>query len=298
MANSAPKKPVKKGIEVPLGEPSVVVDSVSVIYKSKVNGGDAVQAASPLRRAASKYLRVPIKQVVKAVQNVSFVAQTGESIGILGANGAGKSTILRMIAGVEQPTSGRILAHSQPQLLGVSAALVPALSGYRNMELGCLAMGLTPEETKEAIPRIADLADIGDSIHRPMQTYSSGMGARLRFAINAASTPDILLIDEALGTGDATFAAKSEKVLADIRANAGTVFLVSHAAQTIEQMCTRALWMHKGQVIADGPAYETARSYRWWAHQMAEGKTDSANKLLAQTIESYTPPVIETALPL
>jgi teichoic acid transport system ATP-binding protein len=185
-----------------------------------------------------------------------------------------------VIAGLETPTAGRVLASATPTLLGVNAALVPDMSGLANVRLGLLAMGKTPEEVGEAIPDVLDLAGIGDSIHLPMKTYSSGMGARLRFAIAAASRPEILLIDEALATGDAATKERSEARMAQIREEAGTVFLVSHAAQTIEEMCTRAIWLHRGELVLDGPAYETARAYRWWAWNLAKGETEKAEGLL------------------
>ncbi|MCI6411266.1 MULTISPECIES: ABC transporter ATP-binding protein [Schaalia] len=283
----------KRGIEVSLGEPSVVVDHVHQVYRTETTDKAARKGASAVARAMNRLFRWPIKVDVHAVNDVSLVVRSGESVGILGLNGSGKSTLLRMIAGVEPPMAGRVLARSQPTLLGVGAALVPDLTGIRNIRLGCLAMGLTLEETKAATPAIVELAGIGDSIYRPMKTYSSGMGARLRFAINAASQPDILLIDEALGTGDASFKKRSEDVLAEIRRAAGTVFLVSHAAQTVEEMCTRAVWMHEGRLIADGPAWETARAYRLWAWRIAEGKTEEADRLLAEAKEKYAPQSFE-----
>lgn len=276
-------------MQLPVSHPSVVVDRVHQIYKTEISGREAVKNVSVLSKMRSLVFGQGVRSTVHAVNDVSFVAYTGQAVGILGLNGSGKSTLLRMIAGVESPTKGVVLARSQPTLLGVGAALLPDLTGLRNIRLGCLAMGLSPEETEEATPKIIELAGIEDAVYRPMKTYSSGMAARLRFAINAAARPDILLIDEALGTGDATFKEKSEQVLAEIRQAAGTVFLVSHAAQTIEEMCTRAIWMHKGQLIADGPAYETARQYRLWAWRIAQGEKEQADKMLAEIIESYVP---------
>jgi len=288
-AEPAPKDGPKKGIDVRLGEPSVVVDDVYQIYRTDTTDRDAYQQAGLGQKLAKLLIHRPIKTAVRAVDGVSFVARTGESIGILGLNGSGKSTLLRMIAGVEPPVAGRVLARSQPTLLGVGAALVPDMTGLRNIELGCLAMGLTPEETTQVTPAIADLAGIGKSLYRPMKTYSSGMGARLRFAINAASRPDILLIDEALGTGDATFKKRSESVLTEIREEAGTVFLVSHAAQTIEEMCTRAIWLNQGRLIADGPAWELARAYRYWAFTLAKGEQDKADEAMTKAVHDFPP---------
>ncbi|GAA5022854.1 ABC transporter ATP-binding protein [Terrabacter aeriphilus] len=279
----------KKGIEVPLGRPSVVVSRLSVHYRvpSSERGGPD-RSSKVLRR-----LGLARNVTVRAVDDVSFVARSGESVGVVGHNGSGKSTLLRVMAGLETPTRGSVLATETPSFLGVNAALLPELSGMENIRLGLLAMGKTPAEVKETIPEVLDLAAIGRSIHLPMKTYSSGMGARLRFSIAAAARPHILLIDEALATGDAASKERGEKKMAEIRADAGTIFLVSHAAQTIEEMCTRAIWLHEGQMVADGPAYETARAYRWWAWNIAKGETDKAAGLLEDArarLSETTPP--------
>ena len=217
---------------------------------------------------------------VRALRGVSFVARAGDSIGLLGLNGSGKSTLMRLIAGLERPASGEIHASSTPMLLGVNAALQPELSGAENVRLGCLAMGMTPADAQGAYRGIVNFADIGDAIHLPMKTYSSGMGARLRFAIAVAARPEILLIDEALNTGDAAFKERSTERMREMRDAAGTVFLVSHAAQTIEEECTRAIWLHKGDVVIDGKAEDIARRYRWWAWNLAKGETAKADGLL------------------
>ncbi|PRQ10339.1 polysaccharide/polyol phosphate ABC transporter ATP-binding protein [Corynebacterium sp. 13CS0277] len=240
-----------------------------------------------LDRAINKAARLvgsERKVVVRALRDVSFDVRSGEAVGLVGLNGSGKSTLLRVIAGLETPSAGQVYATHQPVLLGVSAALEPALSGLQNVRLGCLAMGLTPKETEAAIPGVVELSGIGDSVYLPMETYSSGMNSRLRFAIATAAHPEILLIDEALATGDAAFKARSEQAMAELRRDAGTMFLVSHAAQTIEEMCTRAIWIHKGKVIADGTAYDTARTYRQWAWHLAQGKQREADELMAEVL--------------
>ncbi|MDC5698348.1 ABC transporter ATP-binding protein [Intrasporangium calvum] len=274
-----PEETPKKGIEVPIGEPTVMVRNLSVHYRvptSDKSGG----GRGPVGRAL-RSLGWSRQVTVKAVRNVTFVARSGESIGVVGHNGSGKSTLLRVIAGLETPTRGTVLASATPSFLGVNAALMPEMSGMANVRLGLLAMGKSPREVEAAIPDVVDLAGLGDSIHLPMKTYSSGMGARLRFAISASARPEILLIDEALATGDAATKERSEARMAEIRREAGTIFLVSHAAQTIEEMCTRAIWLHKGEMVLDGPAYETARAYRWWAWNISKGEHDKAEKLLA-----------------
>lgn len=272
----------KTGIEVPVGAPTVAVSDIHVRYRVPSTEAGAGAATPRPLRAANRLLGRSPQVLVRALAGVSFVARAGESIGIIGRNGSGKSTLLRIIAGLETPTRGTVLAESQPVLLGVNAALMPDLSGEQNVRLGLLAMGKTPNEALRIMPDVIDLAGIGKSIYLPMKTYSSGMASRLRFAIAAAAEPDILLIDEALATGDAAFKERSERRMAKLRASAGTVFLVSHAAQTIEEMCTRAIWLHNGQVILDGPAYETARRYRWWAWNIAQGEEEKAEALLRE----------------
>jgi teichoic acid transport system ATP-binding protein len=268
----------KKGIVVAVGEPTVLVRNLSVHFR--VPTSDRANQGRGRRSRAMSRLGWSRLVTVRAVNNVTFVARSGESIGVVGHNGSGKSTLLRVIAGLLTPTSGTVLASATPSFLGVNAALLPEMSGLANVRLGLLAMGKTPDEVRQAVPDVLELAGLGESIYLPMKTYSSGMGARLRFAIAAAARPEILLIDEALATGDAATKERSEARMAEIRQDAGTIFLVSHAAKTIEEMCTRAIWLHQGEMILDGPAYETARAYRWWAWNMVKGETQKAQDLL------------------
>src|SRR5699024_1297082 len=177
---------------------TVAVDKVSVRYET--SSSEAYASGGGLRGRLASALPNRNRITVNALRGVSFAARHGELIGIVGQNGSGKSTLLRMMAGLEAPTTGTILTSSTPILLGVNAALIPDLSGVENVTLGCLAMGMTPDEAEAALPEIVELAGIGRSIYRPMRTYSSGMGARLRFAIAVSARPEILLIDEALST--------------------------------------------------------------------------------------------------
>lgn len=266
-------------LDVDSSDVSVVVSNVRMSYDVRVAGGNQ----SRLGRAASALGRGRTESV-EALKGVSLIANRGEFLGIIGANGSGKSTLLRLIAGVEKPDSGQILARRQPTLLGVNAALNQNLSGAANVRLGCLAMGMSPAEADEIFDEIVELSALGNAINRPMGTYSSGMSSRLRFAIGVAARPSILLIDEALATGDATFAERSKQAMDQMLENAGTVFLVNHAAKVIQEMCTRAVWLHEGRVIMDGPAPEVAERYRWWAWNVAKEKLDVADDLLAKAI--------------
>lgn len=279
---------LKKGFPVPLGRPTVAVSDLHVRYSVPSVEHAAESRKTRTGRMAARLVGYVPRVQVRALVGVSFVARAGESVGVIGLNGSGKSTLLRVIAGLETPARGTVLAESPPVLLGVNAALLPELPGIDNVRLGLLAMGKTPAETAELLPAVVELAGIGKAIYLPMKTYSSGMASRLRFAIAAAANPNILLIDEALSTGDAAFKERSEDKMAKLRQNAGTVFLVSHAAQTVEELCTRAIWLDQGRVIVDGPAYETAQRYRLWSWSVAKGDRDKAKRIFDEALHQQS----------
>lgn len=259
----APGHPDRDYMQTP---PNILVNNVSVDYPVITQKG----IFGPRKR-----------RLIHALRPLSFVASEGELIGLVGRNGSGKSTLLRVIAGLETATTGSVYASAKPSLVGVGAALNQELTGRQNITLGCLAMGLERSDLKAAEEKVIDLAGIGDAIDRPLKTYSSGMAARLRFAISLAAKPRIMLIDEALSTGDAAYAERSARAMQEVLDNAGTVFLVSHAAQTIEELCTRAIWLDFGEFVMDGDAREVARKYRWFAHNLAQGDEQKAAQLLA-----------------
>ncbi|WP_328540910.1 ABC transporter ATP-binding protein [Streptomyces sp. NBC_00344] len=243
--------------------PTVIVDDVHIVYKVHGTGGGKGTATAALNRIVSRKPRPGVREV-HAVRGVSFVAHRGEAIGLIGSNGSGKSTLLKAIAGLLPPARGRVLTHGQPSLLGVNAALMSDLTGERNVILGGLAMGMTREEVRERYRGIVDFSGInekGDFISLPMRTYSSGMSARLRFSIAAARSHDVLMIDEALSTGDAKFQNRSRERIAELREEAGTVFLVSHSNKSITDSCERALWLESGALRMDGPAEEVVAAY-------------------------------------
>src|SRR6478736_3330195 len=241
-------------------EQTVVVDDVHLTYRIVGKGGGGGGAPAALRRALLRE-KNPSQRSVHAVRGVSLTAYRGEAIGLIGPNGSGKSTLLRAIAGLMAPSRGVVWTRGQASLLGVSAAMMGKMSGEQNIVLGCLAIGMTPAEIAQEYDSICEFAGIGDFVHLPMNTYSSGMGARLRFAIAAARAPDILLIDEALATGDAEFRRRSEQRIQQLREEAGTVFLVSHGLGIIRQSCTRAIWLEGGKIIMDGNADTVGDAY-------------------------------------
>ncbi|WP_420450881.1 ABC transporter ATP-binding protein [Ilumatobacter sp.] len=199
--------------------------------------------------------------VVHAVKEVSFEVHIGEVVGMVGSNGSGKSTLLRAIAGVQAVHSGSVKVRGAAQLLGVGGALKKELSGYRNVMLGGLASGLTRAEIEARMDGIVEFSGLGDAMARPMRTYSSGMQARLAFSIATLKVPDILLIDEALAVGDKEFREKSLARVEEIRAEAGTVLMVTHNTAEIRRSCSRTIWLEKGVLRADGPTDEVLDLY-------------------------------------
>jgi len=247
----------KPSIDTP--RPTVIVDELHCVYH--VHGSATrTSATSALSRIASRQ-KSPNQRRIHAVRGVSFEAYEGDSIGLIGRNGSGKSTLLSAIAGLLPPASGRVFSAGQPTLLGVNAALLKELTGERNVMLGCMAMGMSKAEAAAKYQDIVDFSGIGEFVNLPMTSYSSGMGARLKFAIGAAKQHDVLLIDEALATGDKEFQRRSQERINELRAKAGTVFVVSHSASVIRETCNRAIWLDKGVIRMDGATREVVAAY-------------------------------------
>jgi teichoic acid transport system ATP-binding protein len=238
------------------GKPVVIADSVHVEYKAHATG-------KGLKEGTRKIL-TPHKalRTVHALKGVTFKAYENESIGIIGSNGSGKSTLMRAIVGLTPTTRGAIYASSRPSMLGVGAALMPKLSGEKNIILGGLALGFTKAEMVQLKDEIVAFAELEQFIDLPMGTYSSGMQARLKFAIAASKQHDILIVDEALAVGDQRFRKRSEARIREMRENAGTVFLVSHSMKSIRDTCSRVLWIEKGELRMDGDPADVITEYQ------------------------------------
>ena len=234
---------------------SLVVEDVHVTYRVYE------QRRTDLRAVFANGLKPRSYRAIEAVRGVSFKTNIGEGVGLIGPNGSGKSTLLRSIAGMLPPTKGSVSAISRPMLLGVGAALHRSLSGRRNIMLGCLALGMTKDEVLEREASIIEFSGLEDFIDLPMNTYSSGMRARLHFSIATAVTPEILLIDEALAVGDKEFKRRSRRRIRQIRDNAGTVVLVSHNLNEIQSTCERTIWLERGEVVMEGSTEEVIAAY-------------------------------------
>lgn len=197
-----------------------------------------------------------------ALRNVSFRLVRGESLAVIGPNGAGKSTLLQVLAGIILPSEGTVEVNGHvSSLLTLGAGFDQELSGRENILLAGAFMGLDDALVRDLLPAIIDYADLGQFIDAPIKTYSSGMRARLGFAIATSVDPDILLLDEVLATGDAEFRAKSKSRVIDLVKAAKGIVLVTHDMAWVEEYCNRAILLEKGRVIIEGDPAEVVRTH-------------------------------------
>jgi len=197
-----------------------------------------------------------------ALKEVSLNVMKGEIFGLVGHNGAGKSTLLKSVARVLRPTSGRIRVFGRmAPLLSVGAGFHPELTGRENVYLNGAILGFTNQEMAEKFDRIVDFAELGEYIEQPLRTYSSGMRARLGFAVATDSRPDVLIIDEILSVGDESFREKSADRMRTYQEEGATTVIVSHNLAMMEQICHRIGWIHGGRLCMIGEASEVIAAY-------------------------------------
>jgi len=198
-----------------------------------------------------------------ALQDVSFDVPKGEVLGILGLNGSGKSTLLKLVAGVFKPTNGTVTVNGAVSpLLELGAGFDYEFSAKENVYMNGATFGHSPSYMKTLYKDIMDFADLWEFENVPLKNFSSGMSARLGFAVATQVNPDILIIDEALGVGDFRFQEKCENRIAELLSNNATVLLVSHSTETIKKLCTYAVLLHKGEIVIKGEVDEVCQMYQ------------------------------------
>ncbi|MDD2858821.1 MAG: ABC transporter ATP-binding protein [Candidatus Nanopelagicales bacterium] len=243
-------------------EIAVSVSDLDVTYRTTLEKRPTLKQAIVRMGRGKRSVRT-----IEALKDVTFEVPRGTVLGIVGHNGAGKSTLMRTIAGIVPPTRGRVEVTGRTStLLSLGVGFNRALTGRENIVLGGLAAGLTKEELDERYEQIADFADIGDFIDMPMRSYSSGMGARLAFSVAVHLDPDILLIDEALSTGDAVFKEKAAQRMQELVDNSSTMLLISHALRTIINMSTEVIWLDHGKLMMQGDPEEVVDAYTEFVH--------------------------------
>lgn len=196
-----------------------------------------------------------------ALRDISFTLDKGDSLGLIGMNGCGKSTLSNIIAGLSVPTGGMIATNGRASITAISSGLNVYLTGKENIELKGLMLGFTMEQIEEMRPGIEEFADIGEFIDQPVKSYSSGMRARLGFAISVNMDPDIMVIDEALSVGDPTFSQKCLDKMNTFRENGKTIVFVSHNTKQVRSFCDKALWLEYGAARAFGDSVEVIPAY-------------------------------------
>ncbi|WP_395656131.1 ABC transporter ATP-binding protein [Nocardioides sp.] len=228
------------------GTESIVVDHATKMFTLRYHRTFKQMTVAALRRQ-------DISDSFKAVDDVSFTVHQGESIGLMGLNGSGKSTLLKLINGVMRPDSGQVLTRGRISgLIATGAGFHPQLTGRENVFLNAAVLGMSEAETKRKFDDIVEFADIGKFIDSPVGHYSSGMFARLGFAVAIHVESDIFLADEVLAVGDRPFKRKCLSKMQEIRDSGRTLFYVSHAAASVKKMCDRVIVLEQGRVGFDG----------------------------------------------
>lgn len=203
-----------------------------------------------------------------ALRNVSFTIGRGEVVGVIGRNGSGKSTALKLMAGVTAPSSGEVFIGGRVSpLIELGAGFHPDLTGRENVHLNGSILGMTSREINEQYNAIVEFAELEEFIDTPVKRYSSGMYVRLGFAVAVHSNPEVLLVDEVLSVGDSFFQEKSLAKMHEFRERGTTIVVVSHSVPIIETFCERAIWLDHGQVVEDGPAREVLDHYIHSQHE-------------------------------
>lgn len=216
----------------------------------------------PIKSMLMPWRRGQFSKEFYAVKNVSMEIKRGEIVGIIGPNGAGKTTLLKMIAGLLPVDEGKITVKGKiTALLALGVGVHPEFSGRENIYFGGLLLGMSKEEISRKMDSIIEFAEIGDFINQPFRTYSSGMKARLLFAISMSIDPDILIVDEALATGDSYFLSKSRKKILELCNSGATILFVSHNLLQIEELCERTYLLFKGSIIDEGKSSVITKRY-------------------------------------
>ena len=249
---------------------AVTVKDLGLTYTTSIDKKPTLKARLNTLGRGKKHTRI-----VRALNEVSIDVHYGTVLGIIGSNGAGKSSLMRVISGIVPPTQGRVEVYGTVStLLALGVGFNPSMTGRDNVYLGGLAAGMSREEIDANFDAIADFSELGEAIDAPMRTYSSGMYARLAFSVAAVVEPDILIIDEALSTGDAKFKEKSLNRIKELRTADRALILVSHALATIEDICNEVVWLDKGKLMMRGKPTEVIAAYREFVDARKSASSD------------------------
>lgn len=223
------------------------------------------------------------QQKFYALKDISFSINRGEIVGILGSNGSGKSTLSAIIAGISTPTSGRVNIKGDQSLIAINTGLNNQLTGFENIRAKGALLGLSKSQVDNIIQGVIDFAELGDFLYQPVKSYSSGMKARLGFAISISLNPDIIIIDEALSVGDSGFANKCIKKMEEFKNSGKTIFFVSHSLNQVKSFCNKALWIEGGELKKYGEIEEVAKEYHTYIEEFKR-KSNEEKKAFTEAI--------------
>lgn len=276
--------------------PAIRIQNVSKIYRLHGSQGDQLIDVLGLQRFGFK-TKTPPKEFA-ALSNISLDVPRGHRIGIVGRNGAGKTTLLKLICGNFAPTMGEIEVNGTVQaLMNIGLGFHPEYTGRENVEASLQYNGLARDEYQEAMCGIIEFCELGDFLDQPFKTYSLGMQARLMFAAATAIRPDILIVDEVLGAGDAYFVAKSKTRVEKLVNSGCTMLLVSHSMQQVLELCDEAIWLDRGRIRMQGEAFAVVKAYEEYLHgPIREVSLLSQDKAPDGKEEMQTQPSVEKDL--
>ncbi len=250
------------------------VKNISKIYKMYQNNFDRLKEVFGKKSYHKEFI---------ANRDISFELYEGETLGIIGVNGAGKSTILKMIAGIITPSSGEIIRHGRvTALLELGTGFNPQMSGYDNIYLNGTLIGMSRDEVDSNINNIIEFSELGDYINEPIKTYSSGMSMRLAFSIAIFSQPQILIVDEALSVGDAHFGAKCTRALKERKEQNMSIIYVSHDLNSLKLLCDRVILLNHGEVAKSGTPEEVINSYNFLISKLNDSEDKMSIKDLSK----------------
>lgn len=218
---------------------------------------------NPLRFITDLYLGQTGRKVVKLLDRVTMDVNPGDRIGVVGSNGAGKSTLLRLLAGIYAPTFGQMKRRGRAKgLFDISLGMSPEATGLENIYLRGLQMGMSLDEVRNIIPEVIAFSELGDAIEKPLNTYSTGMRLRLAVSVSTMIKPDVLLLDEWIGAGDAHFRVKLKERMNRIIEDTSAVVLATHNVSLMKELCTRGIFLHEGRILFQGDLDETLDAYQ------------------------------------
>ncbi len=249
---------------------AISIRDLGLVYKTTLDKRPTLK--NRLKRLAKRRRQT---RIVHAIAGLNLDIYYGKVLGVIGTNGAGKTSLMRVISGILPPTTGRVEVYGKVStMLSLGVGFNAKLTGRDNVYLGGLAAGMTRDEIDEKFDEIVEFSGLADVIDAPMRTYSSGMYSRLAFAVAVSLDPDILIVDEALSTGDARYKVKSLQRIVEMKGEHRSLIVVSHAMKTLKTICDEVLWLDQGKVMMRGEPSKVIKAYREFLHVGTTPETD------------------------